>query len=687
MIDTLSRWRLDDMAGYYAGGAGRVVWRVRAARAASFRDLEIDDFLTRLRGHLTGEHGLDRPSVFPSPATRMLLTSRGEGASGLSFFVGRDELLALGDDAAGFFDWIVVGRRIANFKPVAALDEPAIQVFPGAKAVVAVIDDGIALGHDSFRLPNGTSRIAHSWSMDTQVPAGPQAPLMNRGIELTKAQIDDGLTAHTIGDLVSGHLNEAAFYRTLDLVDFARDSHFETAFRQSHGTHVLSLAAGFGANHPSAAQVPIVAVQLPTRVTEATGGDDIVAELLDALDYIAVTSATIRAAPGGKPLPLIVNFSYGQHGGPHDATGLVATALDDLVGTPGGMPVGNPVRPVRVVLPAGNSNLDRCHAVLDFERDGNARMEETLNWRVLPDDKTSSVVEIWLPEAPGGTDPRDAVDTVTVTAPDGQTRVLAAPDTVATFDRDGQVFGRIEYEPWPMPPGPGGRGAFILMAKPTAHERRRSDLAPHGVWRITVRRGPGSAPILRARIRRDDSLPNYPVRGRQSFFDHPDFVATTAFGAPLGRDPPDTDCPVGRAGTLNSFATGDEGLVIGGFVRSTGALDPFSSGGPTDNANRQRPDAVAVTEESPLALGVMGAGSCCGSMVAMNGTSVAAPQVARWLALSASPALATAADLHALAAARPWDQGARPWGGSGRLDWSIAPELVEHAPRRPGPQR
>jgi hypothetical protein len=55
---------------------------------------------------------------------------------------------------------------------------------------------------------------------------------------------------------------------------------------------------------------------------------------------------------------------------------------------------------------------------------------------------------------------------------------------------------------------------------------------------------------------------------------------------------------------------------------------------PTDPAvpDRQGPDAVAVCDDAPANNGVLAAGARSSSVFAMNGTSVAAPQITRWIA-------------------------------------------------------
>jgi hypothetical protein len=96
---------------------------------------------------------------------------------------------------------------------------------------------------------------------------------------------------------------------------------------------------------------------------------------------------------------------------------------------------------------------------------------------------------------------------------------------------------------------------------------------------------------------------------------------------------------VKRRGTINAIATGKQPIVIGGLRRSDWNPAPYSSSGPVVNYPPGRglqtpdgPEALSVSEDTPYHRGVLAAGSRSGSCIAMHGTSVAAPQVARWVA-------------------------------------------------------
>jgi hypothetical protein len=95
-----------------------------------------------------------------------------------------------------------------------------------------------------------------------------------------------------------------------------------------------------------------------------------------------------------------------------------------------------------------------------------------------------------------------------------------------------------------------------------------------------------------------------------------------------------------RESSISGIATGKQAVVIGGCRRSDLAAAKYSAGGPIvvraggSPAPRDGldPDAMAVSDDSPVCRGLLAAGSRSGSVVAINGTSVAAPQITRELA-------------------------------------------------------
>jgi hypothetical protein len=521
-------------------------------------------------------------------------------------------------------------------EPPASLELPAIEPptcgWPAGTVVIGVIDDGIAFANRRFRRSDGKTRIEAFWQQGA-VPATPHT--VDVGRELVKTQIDQLLQDHTH----HGFLDEAELYREAGLVDFGEPGHKAAAWRAAHGTHVLDLAAALepGADERSR---PIIAVELPTAAVADTSFELLTQPILAAIAYIMNRAALLTPA-GEDPLPVVICFSYGMYAGPHDGTHPVEQAFDLLI-------EDDPDRRA-IVLPSGNSHLERCHASIVFPAP--PEVEVALPWRVLPDDRTPSSVEVWLPYAGNPGQPPSRVRLALVpphglagNAPpvwlgEDQTAKLEIVDTA------GRVLAAACYT---FVEGLTQRGVFTIELQPTARLAPFDPTlaeAPAGVWTIRLARQnlPADA-RLEAWIQRDDAPYGYPIRGRQSYFDAPRYVRYDFRGEPVDEDDHDEqvaagDVPIRRDAQLNAIASGDHVLVAGSWQRRENRVAPYSAGGPVTpragdalDETRRKPDALAMSDDSRALRGVLAAGTASGSVVAFTGTSIAAPQLARKVA-------------------------------------------------------
>jgi len=491
---------------------------------------------------------------------------------------------------------------------------PDAEVNVEADAVImAVIDHGIAFAHDLFRV-GMESRVAFAWIMDAAPAGGASATSIGR--MLNKAEIDALLGASGSGAL----FDEDRFYRQAGLIDYAVPGFKPAALRRSHGTHVLSQAAGYrtgGGNRP------IICVQLPTLIAGDPSGRGLAPLLNLALEYILAKASLLRR-PDGTPPPVVINFSYGNYAGPHDGTALIEKEIDRKLKR-------ESKQAKRMVLPVGNGQLKQCHAQLRFPP---GRNENRLTLRLQPNDRTASYLQIWLPA--NTVDPRGMVK-VSVTPPGGSESpfVGKADETYLLKNRQGDVVGALCFSV----SAASRRGLVTLATAPTDSLVTHAGLAPAGLWRIRIQPGTITPEdVLHAWVERDETLPGFRSAGRQSYFEDPRYQRLDPRGRPLPDDPPVPGTPIRRSSTLNGFAAGMEPVVVGGWVAADGAIADYSAAGPAlvadgaDETNRIGPDAVAVSDRSAVRRGIFGAGSRSGSHVAMNGSSVAAPQAARLMA-------------------------------------------------------
>ena len=560
------------------------------------------------------------------------------------------------------------------------LDESALPPIPcppvgplkPKTVVVGVIDDGIAYANERFTAAQEGTRVHFAWLQDGAAqPVGSYVPY---GRELWKHDHDGikGLDSLIADCTVAGFLDEEKLYRLTGLIDFGRGGHKAAAWRAAHGTHVMDLACGYDPAE-NRHDRPIICVQLPTAITADTAGTRLDGFVLDGIRYILERADLIASCAGSDLLPVVINFSYGLIAGPHDGTSELEDAIDKIV------EARNEIAPFAMSIPAGNSHLSRTHAQIAF-KDASERLD--LTWRVQPDDRASSFMEIWMPYRPlGGTPPTRMK--VTITPPEGPTSpaVEEVDGTGYEWRPHGDAVAWLLYN---VMPAPTERGRFLLALLPTYLPDPVTDLAPAGAWTVTLHNvSLTDAEKVEAWIQRGDTPYGYPPLGRQSYFDEACYVRFDAQGREVIEDidPPQPPCVVKRESLINAIATGKQPIVAGGFHRRELRAAKYSAGGPITPArggslppSARKPDALTVSDDSTVHSGVLAAGTRSNSVVAFNGTSVAGPQLARWAAEEL--AQGNAADRAAVKAEAQTQEGNLPaWkpplpanrGGWGRI--------------------
>lgn len=514
---------------------------------------------------------------------------------------------------------------------------PEVPVEDGT-VVQAVIDDGIAIAHDLFRTDDTSSRIRFAKIFEAE-------PRKKKSGTSIGRDHDENEINRLLGRCTfNGLLDEDLFYTKSGQVDLANDVFSTVALRRSHGTHVMALAAGHNMDANCTTR-PIICAALPSRLVQDTTGHDLLPTLYLAFHILAKQARRFRTKSGDLA-PVVFNFSYGNVGGPHDGTGVYASLFEYYFGPNAQLSDVEPQK-AWLTLPAGNSNLARLHGVDDPEI---TREDESLVLDVQPDDRTATQVEIWLPVSM--IDNQLDFATIKVSAPfsDKKGGIRTLPGQHATFlNSDGKVIASLAYQ---YVGGSTQRGLVTLSINPTATLSDTSDLATAGQWSIEIARNADiSQDPIHTWIRRDETIPGLRPGGRQAFFNNPDYERFAPYGQPLAVDPPDSQSPVRRSGTISGFACGPTPVVVAAYTETDALVSAYSSAGPLNpssvapNPYRIGPDLTAKGDDSPVRLGVISAGSRSGSWVRMNGTSVAAPQVAR----------AAAEDIHTFkGSARDW---------------------------------
>ena len=508
----------------------------------------------------------------------------------------------------------------------------ATEAFLAATLIEALIDGGLALANNAFLDAQGASRIQHFWRQDN----GCGGPRPGQGQHRDgHVPLDPARAGRTPGDLGYGHelncaaiaqamhrftpaggtLDENALYRHLQLWDLTNPV--------NHGTHVMGLASGHGSllrpHNDTASHCDLVAVQLDWPNILDTSGGAMNVSILDGLIYILTRCH--------EAAPVVVNISWGTLAGPHDGSSVLEAAMDQIIDLMGGR--------LQITVPAGNAHQSRTHANATLAPGA----EETLHWRIQPDDHTQSFLEIWLPEGADGMQ-------IAVTPP-GQRHPLPAMRPGQSGLWTGEDASCAKAKPlcaliYPESTALGTRGTCALLAlTPTASWHADTATAPCGVWQVRLTNTGTQAMTFDAYIERDDVALGQHTGARQSYFEDPRYDTSSNLGSFV--DDPANPTPIRRSGTFNSLSTGQRTLSVGGtrrvFDPALGSLSHFARYSPQrpdpDAARAQRPgvkklpDTLQSSDDNAALWGVLGIGTLSGSVARLAGTSSAAPQEAR----------------------------------------------------------
>jgi hypothetical protein len=611
LIAPYLEWAVATNFAYLSGEWFRVLLEVEGSAASFASDVEkfaVKPFIrvptayqTPLRGLKPGDVTFCM-AIMSRTALQILVTGEEPRAAKLE-----REFIAKLASLAGRIKTIELGTSVKMpFESAPRELRPAFAAKPGV-AIVAVIDDGLAFAHERFRSDTSHTRFKYFWNQD-DTTAAHSPPGFGWGRELTQTDIDGLLGSCSYSNIV----DEDEVYRQAGQTLAAR--------RVKHGTHVMDIACGLDPQHVKANSPYLIGVQLPKWVTEETSGALLTPVVYDAITYILSRADQIAADEGLAPLPVVINLSYGNIAGPHDGTAPLERAIDQLI-------AARPT-PLRVVLPAGNHYLARCHSRFDLAKVTSPNGSiEVLRWRIQPDDKSASFMEIWLPEAAADqTRPQIAVR---LTTPRGETTPWIQPGSQWPPSTNHDVrFLAVNLDP------AGERPRIVLAVAPTAETKTHPRTAPSGTWLVEVK-NEGSAVSVDAWVQRGDTPFGYPLSGRQSRFDDRNYQRFDLAGRPQEEDI--AASPIRRRGSINALATGQRAIVIGGFRRNDFHPSRYSGAGPDATPPlvpppRIGPDAAAAADDSVALYGVLAAGTRSGSVAAMNGTSVAAPQITRLIA-------------------------------------------------------
>jgi hypothetical protein len=338
-----------------------------------------------------------------------------------------------------------VSRVMNNELDLAAADVRVAPVHTGppghrgAGVIVGIIDSGIDYRHQSFRAPDGRSRILAIWDQGLSRVGTETSPAgFGYGVEYRQAQINTALAA----------ANPLAIVR-----------HQDSAGAQFHGTHVTGIAAGDGSvagqGRPAftfvgiapEADIIVVANNRGRAAGERGLGDS--ADTLDAVRYIFNFAQSL-----GRPV--VINQSQGDNVGPHDGTSLLERGLDNLLGGAGRA----------FVKSAGNEGARNRHASGTLTAGG----VQTVQFNV-PGGVPQVTIDLWYRGA-------DRIG-VAVTRPGGAATANVNPPASTTINLPGgnQLFIDSSLND----PGNADNRIFLTISRGTSAQ------VQSGNWSLTLR--------------------------------------------------------------------------------------------------------------------------------------------------------------------------------------------------------
>ncbi len=463
-----------------------------------------------------------------------------------------------------------------------------------------IIDHGIAYAHRSFQDSTGnTSRIVELWDQDPEsVPRNLVVgadwrvnSTFGYGAVINAASIN--VAKNTLGETKT----------------YTKSGYIPVEGPLSHGTHVLDLAVGKGRGVnalPDAVEnAAIYAVQLPWRPFKDTSGASLCVHILDALQWMQLSA--------GGDVPIVVNISDGAYAGPGKGRSLLERALNEMLKPK----LSGKLSDMRLVLAAGNGAKRRGHASGELTANNSSGR---IAFQVLPDTPIDTMIEVWI-DSSSGLDSYNGEVSLALTTPTAETITVNLSNDLAGLTTAGGKYIAMANATDQSPDCPNLLG-FVVAISPTrpSPSMKKRGLAPHGLWSIEVKNDSNEAISFSAQIQRSN-----PALGDKGYRREAKF-AKGGVAANF----------VTSYETLNNIATGINSITVGGcLVKGNPWPDP------SDPARREleveyssRGAAVSVVAPSDYSLGlhgVLAAGNRSGTTARMDGTSVAAPQVARAL--------------------------------------------------------
>lgn len=517
--------------------------------------------------------------------------------------------------------------------------------------ILAVIEDTIPFAHNTLMRRDENDEpepmIEYCWVQS--------AHAMNDTCPM-QVPFGQAFTRNRIKHLKKTYASEDELYRKAGVNDHTLPEISNVIDRHAtHGSLVLDLLSRGGSKagdiDPLHDDIRIIAVQLPNTVAWDTSGFGKDMFMLSAVHYIFERAKRIHTAyhssgDNKDEYPLVLNFSYGFSGGPHDGKSTLEQAIGAMVNQ------RRKFAPTALVMPSGNTFSDKMHGSI---LPANFKDENySFYWRVQPNDRTPSYLEIWFPDRTTAND-FDFELKSPISNNIGRTKVRATidgqfgdPRSFYSLHNDhNEIIGQVTVDKFR-----GGKWRVLVTLAPT--EVPKTDInhsaAPAGPWKLTIVKTKPDQDIddpIEVYIQRDSDPLELKSGGRQSYLEDLDPVTNNPMRNKKIGKWNEYDKPSRferRFGSLNGTGTHESTTLVGGYDVSADKAVQYSSSGlmknfafPGDPAdwrpNEPKVDCSSLSEYGQFTSGITAAGTRSGSFSTLTGTSAAAPLIARKLAM------------------------------------------------------
>jgi Subtilase family len=485
--------------------------------------------------------------------------------------------------------------------------------------VLGIVDDGCPFAHPDLCDVEGNARIAVLWQQ-TVLDKPEQRWRKPVGFDHGRVLDADAMNKFIAEARVRGDVDELRCYQDAFATDELgyRKANRALLTRASHGGSVMAIAAGtpsnlggcvYGKAGDAASKAPLIFVDLPREQVEISSGRWISINALDGLRFILREARHRYVHPKGGEVPVVVNISSGSTAGAHRGQAMLERAMDEVL---------NADPRVAVTLAAGNSRNQESHAQFDVAAGGSA----TLGVFVPAIQRFDTHVELWLPPMQD-----QSQVAVCVTAADGEEMMVWADRREDFIYQGDGVSAALLFYPKVVQAGKADWTMVLLAVSATAKSgTRRTEQWPYsaaGPWRLTVHNAGTAKVALEAWIERDEVV----------FGTRRDQMAR--FFTPDDEGPGDDGGMVSRVNTMSNISTGQTVFPVAAYRGPTdgGPLAEYSGAPPAAWAAQKRYLPFAARADTGKAHpGVRVPGNRGNVMRRMNGTSVAAPQAARYVA-------------------------------------------------------